>query len=1220
MSFPVETAVGQEESFAACGTANGFTFQSFSGGPSPDVNHFSTRGYTSEGQGCAQFRLIVPAANAQRAIFTGRTFGEKELCLLIVNGQPVYDDSSCDGPISYGHGRSHIPIDEELLVDGLNRIVFEFRNGSYVQRPVLAVQDGLFGAGTGQAPSGRLEVSPRGGVVFPAGGHATLDAVYTGEDGPISNATVLFEVTEGPSVGESNRGSCLVPFSIASVFGASHACSTDAEGRQALTYEQSGDDAEVDRLRLWVDENSNGQPDFAEASTTVEVHWRDTQATYVALGDSYSSGEGTPPYEPGTEDEDQCHRSVSHSYSSVMRWPGSDVPVDDDPSVDHTMFACSGAVMANITRVAHGGLPAQLVQLEESGLDPDLVTMSISGNDANFSAVSIACAKTSCLDEAADFTGDLTMEEWLPAHIDSLQSQLVGTLAQVRRAAEDATVLLVGYPRLMTDHTCDLTVAFGGGESFFFNDMTDRLNGVMADAAETGGVHFVNPQPEWTSHELCGDGLRYMRWARFIINTERDFIPDEWIDLSPYRVSRESFHPNYLGQRAYAAAVERTLEDAVEQYGQNAVGLPPNPNDGPLTCPSPPCDDPAPSNALTRVTEKSPLDVLPSLGLATIEGSCQELARPEQELVFAAEEFSFGSDVVLAEVGEDFERRAIATVTAGEDGSVEYTLDSPGDELSANSTLYEFKGTGLLGEPRSALVGLGLHVDACSNQHPTPQVGGVVDGEEIVAGTTRRFSFECELQEQGQDCVSSHPDGALLDTSFPGTYEIAISTTATDGSINTEVVEYSVVADTTAPTIEPVTPREGAEFVVGDEVIITFDCEDSQSEVTACRSDADGSVLDTAALGDHELQIQAIDSAGNASLATVRYTVVEQPAEPSPEPTGPPPPTPTPEPAPDLQPTPAPSIAIERLDGAVLEAAITISQGRHGDGTAQFAVLARSDEFADALAGSSLTSGGPLLLTSSDQVHPAVLEELQRVLVDGGTVYLLGGPSALAPSMEDELENAGLAPQRLAGSNRVLTSLAVADQLAELYGAPATQYVARANPRPDDPTSAWADAIAVGPLLAATQTPVLLTWSDHLEPELRRRLEATHPHTALLGGEHAIPSGLLPHQQSMSRIAGDTRAETASVIATLWPSQIRGATLVNLNERDAWSRVLPAAGLAAETDSPILAADQSLHPSSADVISAVRCDAQSDLTVLALGDEEAVADDVLSRLVREDGC
>ena len=98
---------------------------------------------------------------------------------------------------------------------------------------------------------------------------------------------------------------------------------------------------------------------------------------------------------------------------------------------------------------------------------------------------------------------------------------------------------------------------------------------------------------------------------------------------------------------------------------------------------------------------------------------------------------------------------------------------------------------------------------------------------------------------------------------------------------------------------------------------------------------------------------------------------------------------------------------------------------------AEAVVLARGDLFPDALAGGPLAAHaeGPLLLTPPTALHPSVAAEIERVLAPGGLVYLLGGTSALSAGVEQQLQSAGYQTKRLAGSNRYLTSIAIAEEL-----------------------------------------------------------------------------------------------------------------------------------------------------------------------------------------------
>ncbi|HWB71842.1 MAG TPA: cell wall-binding repeat-containing protein, partial [Egibacteraceae bacterium] len=158
----------------------------------------------------------------------------------------------------------------------------------------------------------------------------------------------------------------------------------------------------------------------------------------------------------------------------------------------------------------------------------------------------------------------------------------------------------------------------------------------------------------------------------------------------------------------------------------------------------------------------------------------------------------------------------------------------------------------------------------------------------------------------------------------------------------------------------------------------------------------------------------------------------------------PPGPEPTPtEPPPTDEPTEPPVTAgggfdgdpasTERIDHAdPTAAAVAISRARFADGQADHVVLSRDDTFPDSLAGAPLTAGGPLLLTATATLSDATAAELDRVLPDGGVVYLLGGVAAIGQGVQDTLAARGYDVRRLAGPSRVETAVAVADQVRAL--------------------------------------------------------------------------------------------------------------------------------------------------------------------------------------------
>lgn len=121
---------------------------------------------------------------------------------------------------------------------------------------------------------------------------------------------------------------------------------------------------------------------------------------------------------------------------------------------------------------------------------------------------------------------------------------------------------------------------------------------------------------------------------------------------------------------------------------------------------------------------------------------------------------------------------------------------------------------------------------------------------------------------------------------------------------------------------------------------------------------------------------------------------------------------------------------------------------------AKAVVLTRSDQFADALGGSALAAkaGGPLLLTPTAGLDPAVKAEIQRVLGAGDgvkTVYVLGGVQALSPAVANALTALHYKVVRIAGQDRFSTAVAIAGAITGPNAAPDFILVATGENYPD---------------------------------------------------------------------------------------------------------------------------------------------------------------------------
>jgi lysophospholipase L1-like esterase len=231
--------------------------------------------------------------------------------------------------------------------------------------------------------------------------------------------------------------------------------------------------------------------------------------SYVALGDSYSSGVGTRAY---ISDGTSCQRSL-YAYPEL-----------DATRLGATLSfqACGAATTASV-------LSGQLGTLNAS---TTYVTISVGGNDAGFSSVLEQCAKpwpytcTSQISTAQNF-----IRNTLPGRLDSVYSA-------IRAHAPNAWVVVVGYPRLFDGRTCNLLSRISTAEESSLNTTADLLATTIAGRAALHGFKYVDPRTAFTGHAICDS--------------------TEWINGLSDPVD-ESYHPNRAGQVGYANLVAPAL-------------------------------------------------------------------------------------------------------------------------------------------------------------------------------------------------------------------------------------------------------------------------------------------------------------------------------------------------------------------------------------------------------------------------------------------------------------------------------------------------------------------------------------------------------------------------------------------------------------------------------------------------------------------------------------
>ncbi len=229
-------------------------------------------------------------------------------------------------------------------------------------------------------------------------------------------------------------------------------------------------------------------------------------------------------------------------------------------------------------------------------------------------------------------------------------------------------------------------------------------------------------------------------------------------------------------------------------------------------------------------------------------------------------------------------------------------------------------------------------------------------------------------------------------------------------------------------------------------------------------------------------------------------------------------------------PAAAASVPVTRIYGQdAIGTSIAVSQAEFpAADSADAVVLARSDHFSDALAGGPLAAQvrGPLLITpgadQSSTIDPRVLQEIERVLPVGETVYILGGNLALSPNIDATLQGLGYLTQRIAGSNEYATAV----DIAEYMGGPKTVFEATGT--------SFQDALSAVPAAIATGGAILLTDGPTQAPETAQYLATYPPTTRYAVGGPLAAYGADPGATPV--YGQDLYQTSAAVAARFFPS------------------------------------------------------------------------------------
>ncbi|MGB4762481.1 MAG: SGNH/GDSL hydrolase family protein [Candidatus Saccharimonas sp.] len=310
---------------------------------------------------------------------------------------------------------------------------------------------------------------------------------------------------------------------------------------------------------------------------------------YLALGDSYSSGEGdiendgngNKYYTPDTITG--CHLST-RSYPFLLR---------DAWGIDSNRMAsvaCSGALVTrdftspldkyygqrNELRQAKDSqtrqglinaafdyfVPGRIPQIEfVKRYKPKVVTVTGSGNDVGFADILRYCAgdvAESWLNYTCEYAKDGVLSEVLNDSIDSQYSTIKNLIGKIKEASPGVKVYYIGYPSFIAGKSSSCLLNNGSlddDEREMINLAISRLNGVIRQAAAATNVEYVDTESALKGGRLC-EGSSYMTglWDIGLVN------------ISNQDTLQQAFHPNATGHSKLADRITKQITSLEQSY------------------------------------------------------------------------------------------------------------------------------------------------------------------------------------------------------------------------------------------------------------------------------------------------------------------------------------------------------------------------------------------------------------------------------------------------------------------------------------------------------------------------------------------------------------------------------------------------------------------------------------------------------------------------------
>lgn len=282
---------------------------------------------------------------------------------------------------------------------------------------------------------------------------------------------------------------------------------------------------------------------------------------YLALGDSYASGEGAYNYKKGTNQPGNNCRISLDSYAYLIK---TQMNFSHAESV-----ACSGAKQKDARKyyeqeyrddkpqsngkddksydaeIYSQFLPGYRWQSEFlRNYHPKAVTISIGGNDIGFGEKLKHCILSpyDCYSSSNERNSILT-------ELKAQFPELVKTYNALKAASPETKIYVIGYPNIANPGgDCALNVRLSSEEMKLSESLVADLNYVIKAAAERAGVFYVDTTEAFHGARLCETSFNNTAVNGIVLGDDQGF--------SNFRfIGSESYHPNKLGHQRYASTI-----------------------------------------------------------------------------------------------------------------------------------------------------------------------------------------------------------------------------------------------------------------------------------------------------------------------------------------------------------------------------------------------------------------------------------------------------------------------------------------------------------------------------------------------------------------------------------------------------------------------------------------------------------------------------------------